>query len=137
MKSDPRKMTPDEYQDHMDVLAKKIGRVMEGERVEDGIIACAACAAFGLVQIPPDKRAQIRNHINAMIDDIVKEADARQKPDNDGTLVNMGRINTIMGLLGEGKITRDECRQRLIRECSVADHNLDMLLNAYDKKANN
>jgi len=31
-----------------------------------------------------------------------------------------------------GKITRDDCRRRLMAECNIADHKLDDLLDAYD-----
>jgi hypothetical protein len=127
-------MTNEEYQDHMDKLAMKISRVMEGQRVEDGIIACSACIGFGLMQLPSDKRDQMRTHVIGVIDGILNR---ETEPLPDGVEANMGKINLIMHQLEAGLITREVCRQRLMEECSVADHNLDMLLNAYDKQANN
>jgi hypothetical protein len=127
-------MTEDEYQDHMDKLAMKISRVMEGQRIEDGVIACSACVGFGLMQVPPEQRKKLYDHVLKVIGGILNRESDPVPPDIEA---NMGKINRIMHQLGDGMITRDECRQRLIDECQVGDHNLDILLNAYDQKANN
>jgi hypothetical protein len=72
-------MTDDEYQDHMDELAKKIGSVLVGERIEDGIIACAACMGFALIQLTPPQRMAVRGHTEKMINEIlIKAAEAQQ-----------------------------------------------------------
>jgi ribose 5-phosphate isomerase RpiB len=68
---DTMKMNQEEYQDHMDKLAKKVAEVLNGQRVEDGISACAACIGFGIVQIPTDKHEKMRAHIDNIIDAII------------------------------------------------------------------
>jgi hypothetical protein len=134
-------MTLDQYQDHMDKLATKVGQVLNGERLEDGMSACAACIGFGMTQLDPKEHSKMRAHIGNIIDAIVAKVPppkATQNNQADAELgANMAKINLVMGMLADGKITREECRQRLISECQVADHNLDMLLNAYDAKAVN
>jgi hypothetical protein len=71
-------MTDDEYQDHMDELAKKIGSVLVGERIEDGILACAACMGFALIQLTPEQRKAVRRHTDHMINEILAKAVAQQ-----------------------------------------------------------
>lgn len=131
------KMTQEEYQDHMDKLATKVGQVLNGEKLEDGMSACAACIGFGMTQLDPSQHGKMREHIGRIIDAIIKNVPPpKASPDAkaDAELgANMANINLIMGELADGKITRDECRQRLIVQCQVADHNLDMLLDAYDQ----
>jgi len=72
--TDRMAMTNDEYQDHMDELAKKIGRALEGERIEDGIIACAACMGFALIHLTPEQRKTMRAHTDHMINEILTKA---------------------------------------------------------------
>ena len=135
------RMNHDEYQDHMDQLAQKVGQVLNGERLEDGISACAAAIGFGMTQLVPSQHEKMRAHIDRIIDAIIENVPGKPAPPDrmeDAELAaNMGKINAIMGELADGKITREECRLRLMSECHVADHNLDMLLNAYDRQANN
>lgn len=68
---DTLKMSHEEYQDHMDKLAHKVGEVLHGERLEDGISACAACIGFAMVMVPPDKHDQMRSHIWKIVDAII------------------------------------------------------------------
>jgi len=72
------KMTNDEYQDHMDNLAKSVGRALEGQRIEDGIIACAACIGFALLQLTPEQRKKMREHTDHLINEILIKAPVRQ-----------------------------------------------------------
>jgi hypothetical protein len=48
-------------------------------------------------------------------------------------LADISKIRRVCRDFNEGKITRAECRRKLLEECRVADHNLDMLLDAYDR----
>jgi len=138
---DTSKMTLEQYQDHMDKLATAVGQVLNGEKLEDGISACAACIGFGMTQLDPSQHGKMRDHIgriiNAIIDKVPPPKAAPDAQADAELAINMGKINAIMAELGDGNITREQCRQRLISECNVGDHNLDMLLNAYDRQANN
>ena len=71
---DSKNMSPEEYQDHMDKLAMKISQAMEGNRVEDGISACAACIGFGMVQLPADQHEKMSAHISRIISAILARA---------------------------------------------------------------
>jgi hypothetical protein len=64
-------MSQEDYQTHMDALAKKVAATLKGVRLEDGISACAACIGFGMVQIPPGDHAKMRVHIGRIIDAII------------------------------------------------------------------
>jgi len=44
----------------------------------------------------------------------------------------MAKVNTVLHLYRDGTIDRKTCKAKLMDECNVADHNLDMLLDAYD-----
>jgi hypothetical protein len=67
-----------EHEEHMDELALRVGKTLEGETLEDGIMACAACLALGLVQVRPEERAKLRPFLDNFIDRIIAaEADAR------------------------------------------------------------
>jgi len=59
---------------------------------------------------------------------MLPETEAERKLTSDG----MRKINIILHQYREGKIDRKKCKAKLIDECNVADHNLDMLLDAYD-----
>ena len=65
------KMSDDEYQTHMDNLAKKVGEALAGQRIEDATIACAACIGFGLMQLKPEHREILRKQVSDMIEKIV------------------------------------------------------------------
>jgi hypothetical protein len=65
--------TQEEHNDHMDALALRVGKALEGESIEDGILACAACLAFGLVQLTPEQRDKLRPHVEMFIDGIVRK----------------------------------------------------------------
>ena len=68
------KMSDDEYQTHMDNLAKKVGEALAGQRIEDATIACAACIGFGLMQLKPEHREILRKQVSDMIEKIVAQA---------------------------------------------------------------
>jgi hypothetical protein len=70
-KMSDKKMTDEEYQTHMDGLAKKVGEALGGERIEEAIIACAACIGFGLLQLKPPHRDVVHLQAKKMIDTLI------------------------------------------------------------------
>jgi hypothetical protein len=76
---DSSKMTHEEYQEYMDQLSLRVSKAMEGARLEDAISACAACAGFGLVQLPADQRDKMREHMARIIDKIIEKAPPRKQ----------------------------------------------------------
>jgi hypothetical protein len=77
--SNKQRMTADEYQDHMDALATKVGLSLEGEMMEEAIVACAANIGFGVAQLPPEGRRVMLNHVLELINQIINKVDDRQK----------------------------------------------------------
>jgi len=75
--TDTMKMTHDEYQDHMDMLAKRVGMALEGQRLEDGISACAANIGFAMTQMPEAQHAKMREHIWRIVDAIIEKVPSR------------------------------------------------------------
>ena len=69
---DTMKMNEDEYREHMDRLATSVGKVLNGQRIEDGMSACAACIGFGMVHLKPEDHDKMRKHVNNIIDAIVE-----------------------------------------------------------------
>ncbi len=51
-------MTREEHQRHMDALAMRISRILDDENLIDAAIACSACTAFALAEMPAENRPQ-------------------------------------------------------------------------------
>jgi hypothetical protein len=68
------KMSLEEYQKHMDALAMRLSETMRGEKLEDALSASAACIGFGMVQLPEEQHAKMREHLNRIIDVIIEKA---------------------------------------------------------------
>jgi len=43
-------MTQDEYQEYMDALAKRLGKLLDGENAWDAAAACGACAVYSIIE---------------------------------------------------------------------------------------
>src|SRR4029077_14015431 len=81
-------------------------------------------------------REDIVSMMKFQVEDFEKRKEAmrerRERGEPFDVATNMARVNSIMHEFRDRKITREECRQRLMDECKVADYNLDMLMNVYD-----
>jgi hypothetical protein len=82
------------------------------------------------------KRQDIVKMMRFQVEDFEKREEAmterRERGEPFDVATNMARVNSIMHEFRDRKITREECKQRLMDECKVADYNLDMLMNVYD-----
>jgi hypothetical protein len=82
------------------------------------------------------KRQDIVKMMKFQVEDFEKREEAmterRERGEPFDVATNMARVNSIMHEFRDRKITREECKQRLMDECKVADYNLDMLMNVYD-----
>jgi hypothetical protein len=80
-------------------------------------------------------REEIVGMMKFQVEDFEKEStmtERRERGEPFDVAANMGRVNSIMHQFRDGEITREECKQRLMDECKVADYNLDALMNVYD-----
>jgi hypothetical protein len=82
-------------------------------------------------------REEIVGMMRFQVEDFDKREEAmaterRERGEPFDVATNMARVNSIMHEFRDRKITREECKQRLMDECKVADYNLDTLMNVYD-----
>jgi hypothetical protein len=124
-------------------LAFRLDCALNGEEVMTNPIGMKRTTSFVLLLFPfGDTSGRCRIIGNGVSKEDVlrifkRQVDYAENPMSDKPFdpaANMVKINEVLHELRDGKITRDECRQRLVEECHVADYNLDPLLNAYDPK---
>jgi len=142
---------PIEEQHHevMNTIAFALDKVLNGEDAMENKIKRKT--GFVLLVFPFGDQSGRCNYISngADRDDVVRlmkeqvrhfeeDKDEDEPPlDIDENMAKFNaQINAACHLLRDGQMTREECRQYLIKECSVADHNLDMLLDVYDPVKN-
>jgi hypothetical protein len=124
-------------------LAFRLDCILNGEEVETNPTEVKRVTSFVLILFPfGDTSGKCRLIGNGVKKEDVlrifkRQIEHAENPMGDKPFdpaANMVKINDVLHELRDGKITRDECRQRLVEECHVADYNLDPLLNAYDPK---
>jgi hypothetical protein len=141
----------EQHREVMNTIAFALDKVLNGEEAMENKIKRKT--GFVLLVFPFGDQSGRCNYISngADRDDVVKlmkeqvrhfEQDKGEddEPPLDGEenmfKANMDKVNAACHGLRDGQMTREECRQYLIKECSVADHNLDMLLDVYDPVKN-
>jgi hypothetical protein len=145
MSRDPRDLSPvEQHRLIMETIAEWVDKLLNGEDALDGKIERKT--GFVLLVYPFRDESGRCNYISNgasreqvaqfMREQIRVFERNDEEPDLLNIDENMAKVNAACHELREGTITREQCKQYLIERCSVADHNLDRLLDAYDPKMN-
>lgn len=59
--------TEAEHAEQMNRLAERVGMALNDEPIGDGIMACAACLAWGLSRLPEGARKNMRDQVDKFI----------------------------------------------------------------------
>ncbi len=70
-------MTRTAREQRMDDLATRIGEACEGETLSDTMTACAAVIAYGLLEIKPEKRADVLATLLIFLNELVENGKVR------------------------------------------------------------